>query len=61
MDVFDNALKYTDCGSIQVKLKEVQKADKSSNQRDYILSSVQDTGRGMTSHYLKYKLLCLIS
>ncbi|KAI3321414.1 hypothetical protein HD806DRAFT_152113 [Xylariaceae sp. AK1471] len=56
MNIVGNALKYTSCGRIQVNLKEVQRTDKSGNLCDYISFSVEDTGRGMSSDYLKYKL-----
>lgn len=56
MNIFGNALKYTKSGRIQVTLKEVQRTDKLGNPRNYISFSVQDTGRGMSSDYLKYKL-----
>ncbi|KAB5528795.1 hypothetical protein GE09DRAFT_396265 [Coniochaeta sp. 2T2.1] len=48
MNVFSNALKYTESGSIKVTLKEAQPG--------VISFSVQDTGCGMSSDYLKYKL-----
>jgi signal transduction histidine kinase/CheY-like chemotaxis protein len=56
MNIFGNALKYTTCGRIQVNLKQVQRPDKSGSLRDYISFSVEDTGLGMSSDYLKYKL-----
>lgn len=56
MNVVANALKYTDSGRVQVTLKVIQRQDKSGNVRDYISFTVEDTGRGMSSDYLKYKL-----
>jgi signal transduction histidine kinase/ActR/RegA family two-component response regulator len=56
MNIFGNALKYTSSGRIQVTLKDVQRPDKSGKMCAYISFSVQDTGRGMSSDYLKYKL-----
>jgi len=56
MNIVGNALKYTSSGRIQVTLKEVQRPDKSGFLCDYISFSVEDTGCGMSSDYLKYKL-----
>lgn len=56
MNIFGNALKYTKSGRIQVNLKEVQRTNRSGTLRKYIVFSVEDTGRGMSSDYLKYKL-----
>ncbi|KAI0395622.1 hypothetical protein F5Y17DRAFT_423009 [Xylariaceae sp. FL0594] len=56
MNIVGNALKYTAAGRIQVSLREVQRQDKSGKMCSYISFSVEDTGRGMSSDYLKYKL-----
>lgn len=56
MNIFSNALKYTTAGRIQVNLKEVQRVDLSGELCDYISFSVEDTGQGMSSDYLMYKL-----
>ncbi|OIW31442.1 autoinducer 2 sensor kinase/phosphatase luxQ [Coniochaeta ligniaria NRRL 30616] len=56
MNIFGNALKYTNSGRIQVSLKRVQKKDRSGKLCDYVAFSVEDTGQGMSSDYLKYKL-----
>ncbi|KAK3333088.1 hypothetical protein B0T19DRAFT_458192 [Cercophora scortea] len=56
MNIFSNALKYTISGRIEVGLKEVQRPDSKGQLRDYIAFSVEDTGGGMSSDYLKYQL-----
>ena len=56
MNLFSNALKYTNTGGIEVSLKVVQRQDKAGKPREYICFSVQDTGRGISSDYLKYQL-----
>ncbi len=37
-------------------LKRAQRIDKSGSLRNYIAFSAEDTGRGVSSEYLKYKL-----
>ncbi|KAK4201881.1 putative signal transduction histidine-protein kinase [Triangularia verruculosa] len=56
MNIFGNALKYTLTGRIEVKLKIVQRLDKTGKPSEHISFSVQDTGLGMSSDYLKYHL-----
>ncbi|KAK0625051.1 AAA-ATPase Vps4-associated protein 1-domain-containing protein [Bombardia bombarda] len=56
MNIFGNALKYTSSGRIEVGLKMVQRQDKSGTVREKICFSVEDTGWGMSSDYLKYQL-----
>lgn len=56
MNIFGNALKYTLTGRIEVKLKTVQRLDKTGKSSEHISFSVQDTGLGMSSDYLKYHL-----
>jgi len=56
MNIYGNALKYTKTGRIEVGLKVVQKADKTSHVCDHICFTVEDTGKGMSSDYLKYRL-----
>ncbi|RAL08742.1 hybrid sensor histidine kinase/response regulator [Aspergillus homomorphus CBS 101889] len=57
MNVFGNALKYTRTGSISVHL-EIQKESKNSSRDglDTLLLTVSDTGRGISSDYLRYHL-----
>ncbi|KAK3374679.1 hypothetical protein B0H63DRAFT_512765 [Podospora didyma] len=56
INIFGNALKYTSSGRIEVGLKVVQKLDKMGKPCDYVSFSVEDTGWGMSSDYLKYQL-----
>lgn len=56
MNIFGNALKYTISGRIDVALDLVQRANKAGVMTDYISLSVEDTGLGMSSDYLKYHL-----
>ncbi|KAK0666895.1 hypothetical protein QBC41DRAFT_144761 [Cercophora samala] len=56
MNIFGNALKYTVTGRIEVKLKTVQRLDKTGKSSEHISFAVQDTGLGMSSDYLKYHL-----
>lgn len=56
MNIFGNAFKYTSAGHIEVGLKVVKRADRTGNESDYISFTVEDTGSGMSSDYLKYHL-----
>ncbi|KAK4173217.1 hypothetical protein QBC36DRAFT_360492 [Triangularia setosa] len=56
MNIYGNALKYTMTGRIEVKLKTVHRLDKAGRSSEHISFSVQDTGLGMSSDYLKYHL-----
>ncbi|KAK0737143.1 hypothetical protein B0T21DRAFT_383178 [Apiosordaria backusii] len=56
MNIFGNALKYTLTGRIEVKLKTVQRPDKTGKSSEHICFSVEDTGLGMSSDYVKYHL-----
>jgi hypothetical protein len=57
MNLFGNALKYTQKGSILISLRCEQRSDGafSPNQSQVILT-VQDTGRGISDEYLKHRL-----
>ncbi|KAK4188649.1 putative signal transduction histidine-protein kinase [Podospora australis] len=56
MNIFGNALKYTSSGRIEVRLQTVQRPDKNGQLSECISFSVEDTGSGMSSDYLKYHL-----
>ncbi|KXX73456.1 Hybrid signal transduction histidine kinase B [Madurella mycetomatis] len=56
MNVFGNALKYTSAGRIEVGLNIVKRTDRTGTASDYISFTVEDTGLGMSSDYLKYHL-----
>jgi len=56
MNIFGNALKYTKTGRIEVGLSIAPRSDREGNYRDHICFRVEDTGRGMSSDYLKYNL-----
>ncbi|KAK3308128.1 uncharacterized protein B0T15DRAFT_98680 [Chaetomium strumarium] len=56
MNIMGNALKYTSSGRIEVGLKVVKRTDKAGNASDYISFTVEDTGSGMSSDFLKYHL-----
>lgn len=56
MNIFGNALKYTSSGRIEVSLRAVQKLDKSAGMRNFACLRVEDTGRGMSADYLKYRV-----
>ncbi|KAG7111945.1 Autoinducer 2 sensor kinase/phosphatase LuxQ like protein [Verticillium longisporum] len=56
MNVFGNAMKYTPAGRIEVSLRKTRKPDSHGRLRDYITFSVEDTGLGISSDYLKYQL-----
>jgi signal transduction histidine kinase len=55
MNIFGNALKYTKAGRIEVSLRMLQKAD-AAGLSNYVCLRVEDTGRGMSADYLKYRL-----
>ncbi|KAK0702140.1 hypothetical protein B0H67DRAFT_457048, partial [Lasiosphaeris hirsuta] len=56
MNIFSNALKYTTSGRIEVGLRVTPKLDRAGNMCSHISFTVDDTGRGMSSDYLKYRL-----
>ncbi|KAM7197924.1 autoinducer 2 sensor kinase/phosphatase luxQ [Naviculisporaceae sp. PSN 640] len=56
MNIYGNSLKYTKSGRIEIGLKVLQKADKTGQICDHICFTVEDTGKGMSSDYLKYRL-----
>ncbi|KFA54467.1 hypothetical protein S40293_08004 [Stachybotrys chartarum IBT 40293] len=61
MNIFGNALKYTQAGHIEVGLSVVQRADKLGSCTDHICFSVDDTGRGMSLDFVKYQLFAPFS
>ncbi|KAF1985147.1 hypothetical protein K402DRAFT_422438 [Aulographum hederae CBS 113979] len=58
MNVFSNALKYTDRGWIQLALRVIDNPDSSDDSKDqrFISFSIKDSGRGISSSFLKYQL-----
>ncbi|KAK4160443.1 putative signal transduction histidine-protein kinase [Cladorrhinum sp. PSN259] len=56
MNIFGNALKYTVSGRIEIGLDVVRRTNKSGSLSKYIILTVEDTGLGMSSDYLKYHL-----
>ncbi|KAL2136859.1 hypothetical protein VTI74DRAFT_585 [Chaetomium olivicolor] len=57
MNIFGNAFKYTRAGRIEVGLKVEKRMDSRTGvAADYIAFTVEDTGLGMSSDYLKYRL-----
>ncbi|KAK3295226.1 uncharacterized protein B0H64DRAFT_142487 [Chaetomium fimeti] len=56
MNIFGNAIKYTSAGRIEIGLKVVKRTNKAGNASDYISFTVEDTGAGMSSDYIKYRL-----
>ncbi|KAK4150482.1 hybrid signal transduction histidine kinase B [Chaetomidium leptoderma] len=56
MNIFGNAFKYTSAGHIDVGLKIVKRTDRAGNASSHISFTVEDTGVGMSSDYLKYHL-----
>ncbi|KAJ4291281.1 hypothetical protein N0V88_006283 [Collariella sp. IMI 366227] len=57
MNTFSNAFKYTRAGRIEVRLKMERRTDnRTGKAAEYIAFSVDDTGLGMSSDYLKYRL-----
>jgi signal transduction histidine kinase/ActR/RegA family two-component response regulator len=56
MNIFGNAIKYTSAGRIEVGLRVVKRTDKAGNASDYVSFTVKDTGAGMSSDYIKYRL-----
>jgi signal transduction histidine kinase len=56
MNLFGNSLKYTRSGHIQVNLHLVYDEDDGTSPPRRICFSVRDTGIGMSSDYLKYRL-----
>jgi signal transduction histidine kinase/ActR/RegA family two-component response regulator len=56
MNIFGNALKYTESGHIEVTLRIVSQPSSEGALSTKILFIVEDTGRGMSSDFLKYQL-----
>ncbi|KAK3356591.1 hypothetical protein B0T25DRAFT_565940 [Lasiosphaeria hispida] len=56
MNIFSNALKYTTAGRIEVGLKVAPRLDRAGIMCSHVSFTVDDTGRGMSSDYLKYRL-----
>ena len=56
MNIFGNALKYTKTGRIEVSLRMQQKMSSTVGLSNYVCLKVEDTGRGMSSDYVKYRL-----
>jgi signal transduction histidine kinase/CheY-like chemotaxis protein len=56
MNLFGNALKYTNTGRIDVGLNVVKRTDRMGHPQPYISFTVGDTGSGMSADYLKYHL-----
>jgi CheY-like chemotaxis protein len=55
-NLFSNALKYTNSGSITLSLKLVQQPKADGSPDNQICLLVKDTGRGMSLDYLTYQL-----
>jgi signal transduction histidine kinase len=56
MNIFGNALKYTDRGIIKVSLTQQNMAIKRSKVEPVVVLTVEDTGRGIGPDYLQSKL-----
>ncbi|CAI4213877.1 unnamed protein product [Parascedosporium putredinis] len=57
MNLFGNALKYTDAGYIRTELTTLQRTERATGHvRDYVSFTVEDTGCGMSTDYLKYQI-----
>ncbi|KAK5655151.1 hypothetical protein OQA88_6050 [Cercophora sp. LCS_1] len=56
MNLVGNSLKYTRSGRIEVGLKIVRRPDTTSNMSNFVCLTVEDTGRGMSSDFIKYRL-----
>ncbi|KAL2170746.1 hypothetical protein VTG60DRAFT_4494 [Thermothelomyces hinnuleus] len=57
MNVFGNAIKYTSAGRVEIGLRVVKRTDRTGKESDYYVSfTVEDTGAGMSSDFIKYRL-----
>jgi signal transduction histidine kinase len=62
MNIFGNALKYTHAGYIRIKLEAraissvVSAIDNNPSERTMVTLTISDTGRGMSSDFLKTKV-----
>jgi signal transduction histidine kinase len=62
MNIFGNALKYTQAGYIRIKLEAraisslVSSVDHNPIKRTMVTLTISDTGRGMSSDFLKTKM-----
>ena len=56
MNLFGNALKYTSKGSIRISLTQATPVFRRSATERIVKLTVQDTGKGMTEDFLRYKL-----
>ena len=57
MNLFGNALKYTNVGFVHVSLRaKPAQSTPSSDSRKHITLQIEDSGKGMSREYLKYEL-----
>ncbi len=58
MNIFGNAQKYTDYGFIlvQLRVREVDGQDATESFKGMLALNIIDTGRGMSTEYMKRKL-----
>lgn len=56
MNLFANALKYTQCGQIEISLSKSSHKHASGSSRQFAEFSIRDTGIGMSSEYIKHQL-----
>lgn len=58
MNVFGNAMKYTDTGCVSVHLEQAESASRIQKERseELIIITVSDTGRGMSEEFLSGRL-----
>jgi hypothetical protein len=57
MNLFGNALKYTQAGFVQVSLKcDTSAADPEFPSKKLVILQIDDSGKGMSQDYLKYQL-----
>ena len=56
MNIFSNALKYTEAGSVALRLEVDNSSSRHSTQEDIVTLTVSDTGRGISEEFLRSRL-----
>lgn len=56
MNIFSNALKYTDAGHVALRLEVDKSGSRHATQEDIVTLTVSDTGRGISEEFLRSSL-----
>ncbi|KAJ5623391.1 hypothetical protein N7490_011996 [Penicillium lividum] len=56
MNIFSNAIKYTDAGEVSLRLEVESSSSRNGTQEDIVTITVTDTGRGISEDFLRSRL-----